>query len=140
MLRQARSIRITSVLLQTCFCRAQGGDEWESGKRKQIMALGATECPAARRAAQLTPLEGARAALALTAAPKSMPCREQERAEITRFVEEAVAAGKVLRPSIVDDSYYVVSSCSPIREPRSKQVMFPNLHSQQVYQSQHKYL
>ena len=59
------------------------------------MALGATECPAARRAARLTPLEGARAALALTAAPKSMPCREQERAEIMRFVEEAVAAGVI---------------------------------------------
>ena len=59
------------------------------------MALGATECPAARRAAQLTPLEGARAALALTAAPKSMPCRQQERTEITRFVEEAVAAGEI---------------------------------------------
>lgn len=60
------------------------------------MALGATECPAARQAARLTPLEAARAALALTAAPKSMPCREQERSEITRFVEEAVAAGEVL--------------------------------------------
>ena len=57
------------------------------------MALGAAEAPTARRAHALTPLEGARAALALTAAPKSMPCREQERAEILRFVEEAVAAG-----------------------------------------------
>ena len=57
------------------------------------MALGAPEAPAARRARALTPLEGARAALALTAAPRSMPCREQERAEILRFVEEAVAAG-----------------------------------------------
>ena len=57
------------------------------------MALGAAEAPAARRARALTQLEGARAALALTAAPKSMPCREQERAEILRFVEEAIAAG-----------------------------------------------
>ena len=52
--------------------------------------------PIARRARTLTPLEGARAALALTAAPRSMPCREQERAEILRFVEEAVAAGEHL--------------------------------------------
>ena len=55
------------------------------GSKKQIVALGrrggARRMP--ERAAQMTPLEGARAALALTAAPRSMPCREQERAEIT---------------------------------------------------------
>ena len=74
----------------------QGGDEWQSGRKKQILALGSTEMPTARRVRALTPLEGARAALALTAAPRSMPCREQERAEILHFVEEAVAAGEHL--------------------------------------------
>lgn len=72
----------------------QGGDDWQSGRKKQILALGTTEMPTARRARALTPLEGARAALALTAAPKSMPCREAERADIMRFVEEAIAAGE----------------------------------------------
>lgn len=74
-------------------CAAQGGDDWQTGRKKQIVALGAAEAPAGCRARAMTPLEGARAALALTAAPRSMPCREQERAEILRFVEEAVAAG-----------------------------------------------
>lgn len=72
----------------------QGGDDWQSGHKKQILALGATEVPIAGRARQGTPLEAARAALALSAQPKSMPGREQERAEILRFVEEAVAAGE----------------------------------------------
>jgi hypothetical protein len=41
----------------------------------------------------VTPLERARAALALAATPAAMPCRDAERAAIARFVEEAVGAG-----------------------------------------------
>lgn len=37
-----------------------------------------------------TPLQRARAALALTAVPASMPCREEERARILQFVEKAL--------------------------------------------------
>lgn len=73
--------------------RVQGGQEWASGRRKETVGLGAASIPASVRARDRTPLETARAALALTASPGPMPCREAERAEISRFIEEAVAAG-----------------------------------------------
>jgi origin recognition complex subunit 1 len=72
---------------------SQGGEDWASGKRKAVLGLGAAGIPASVRARAATPLETARAALALMSAPKSMPCREQERTDIMRFVEEAVRAG-----------------------------------------------
>ena len=58
------------------------------------MGLGAAAIPASLRARDRTPLETASAALA--SAPGVMPCREAERADIARFVEEAVAAGVLL--------------------------------------------
>ncbi|CAL8469764.1 g9306 [Coccomyxa elongata] len=73
----------------------QGGEDWAAGRRKETLGLGAAGIPAAARMrGGRTPLETARAALALTSAPGAMPCREAERAEIARFVEEAVAAGE----------------------------------------------
>lgn len=73
----------------------QGGEDWAAGRRKETLGLGAAGIPAAARMrGGRTPLETARAALALTSAPGAMPCREAERAEIARFVEEAVAAGR----------------------------------------------
>lgn len=64
-----------------------------SGQRAHILGLGAAGIPASARAREGTPLERARAALALTATPAAMPCRDAERAAIARFVEEAVSAG-----------------------------------------------
>lgn len=45
---------------------------------------------------QLTPMGRARAALALTATPKSLPCREKERAELMRFVDATVTPGAIM--------------------------------------------
>ncbi|KAK9805893.1 hypothetical protein WJX73_002145 [Symbiochloris irregularis] len=66
--------------------KRQGGEDWAAGK------LGADHIPSSRgQAAQEAPLMSrARAALALTAAPKSLACREKERAELMRFVEASV--------------------------------------------------
>ena len=41
----------------------------------------------------------AQALLALTATPRSMPCRDNERAAITSFVEESLTAGDLLTHS-----------------------------------------
>lgn len=41
----------------------------------------------------MDPLARAQALLALTAAPRTMPCRESERAAITAFVEESLTPG-----------------------------------------------
>ena len=58
-----------SLTWQHCL---RGGCDWQSRRKRQILALGAMEVPAARRMRALTPLEGAHAAVALTAAP-TMP-------------------------------------------------------------------
>jgi hypothetical protein len=79
--------------LGTILSSCQGGEEWASGRRKETLGLGAAGIPASIRARDRTPLETARAALALRSGPGVMPCRETERADIARFVEEAVAAG-----------------------------------------------
>lgn len=63
-----------------------------------MLGLGAAGIPASVRNCAATPLETARAALALTSAPKSMPCRDQERADIMHFVEDAVSAGESPHP------------------------------------------
>eukprot|EP00850_Spirogloea_muscicola_P007219 SM000036S13263 [mRNA] locus=s36:186500:191523:+ [translate_table: standard] len=55
--------------------------------------VGSAEIPAAARQPLHDPFERARAALALAAAPKSLPCRERERAAIEAFLEEAIADG-----------------------------------------------
>lgn len=76
----------------------QGGDDWTAvGSKNPIVGLGAAEIPAATRDRQeANPLQRAHAGLALTAAPANMPCRDTERTQITRFVEEAVLAGTFL--------------------------------------------
>jgi hypothetical protein len=76
----------------------QGGDDWTAvGSKNPIVGLGASEIPAATREQQeANPLQRAHAGLALTAAPANMPCRGAERAQITKFVEEAVLAGTIV--------------------------------------------
>eukprot|EP00850_Spirogloea_muscicola_P000965 SM000003S11210 [mRNA] locus=s3:1490564:1494949:- [translate_table: standard] len=55
--------------------------------------VGSAEIPAAARQPLHDPFDRACAALALAAAPKSLPCRERERAAIEAFLEEAIADG-----------------------------------------------
>lgn len=76
----------------------QGG-AWQAGQPDSLSGLGAAQVPAWGRdgSAEADPLARAQALLALTAAPRSMPCRDNERAAITAFVEEALTAGKISR-------------------------------------------
>ena len=62
--------------------------------RDGVLGLGASQIPETARLFQGSELCRARALLALTAAPSSLPCREAEREAIARFVREAVAAGE----------------------------------------------
>lgn len=62
---------------------AQGARDW---------GLGAAEIPAAARQKDKDPLWAARTALATTSTPAALPCRDAERAFITRFVETAVTS------------------------------------------------
>eukprot|EP00850_Spirogloea_muscicola_P010437 SM000061S19264 [mRNA] locus=s61:425523:429702:- [translate_table: standard] len=55
--------------------------------------VGSAEIPVAARQPLHDPFDRARAALALAAAPKSLPCRERERVAIDAFLEEAIADG-----------------------------------------------
>lgn len=62
--------------------------------RDALSGLGAGEIPAAsRQGEEAPPLARAQALLALTATPRTMPCRENERATISAFVEESLTAG-----------------------------------------------
>ena len=71
----------------------QGG-EWQAAQLDSLSGLGAAEIPAwGRRGEDMDPLARAQALLALTAAPRTMPCRESERAAITAFVEESLTPG-----------------------------------------------
>lgn len=73
--------------------RTQGG-EWQVAQLDSLSGLGAAEIPAwGRRGEDMDPLARAPALLALTAAPRTMPCRESERAAITAFVEESLTVG-----------------------------------------------
>ncbi|KAL3142669.1 hypothetical protein ABBQ38_002975 [Trebouxia sp. C0009 RCD-2024] len=74
--------------------RQQGGSEWVEAHRDALSGLGAGEIPAAsRQGEEAPPLARAQALLALTATPRTMPCRENERATISAFVEESLTAG-----------------------------------------------
>ena len=74
----------------------QGGSEWVEAHRDALSGLGAAEIPAASRQwGEATPMARAQALLALTAPPRTMPCRESERAAITAFVEESLTAGEL---------------------------------------------
>ena len=55
--------------------------------------LGAAEISAAARRKEDNPLWAARAALATTSHPPALPCRDAERATITRFIEDAIMSG-----------------------------------------------
>ena len=69
-------------------CTVQGGAALMQG------ALGASQSAAVDLdGAKSTAPRRAQAALSLAHAPKSMPCRENEHADILRFVEQAVASG-----------------------------------------------
>ncbi|KAA6424992.1 MAG: origin recognition complex subunit 1-like [Trebouxia sp. A1-2] len=72
----------------------QGGSEWIEAQRDSLSGLGAAEIPASSRQGEgASPLARAQAVLALTANPRTMPCRDSERAAITSFVEESLTAG-----------------------------------------------
>lgn len=69
----------------------------KGGQRVPAVGLGAAEIPAFARATQKkTPLQEAHAALALATAPSRLPCRDAERAQISRFIQDAVLAGSLL--------------------------------------------
>lgn len=70
----------------------QGGVDWALGKR-DYQALGMGEIPSTARLQDSSAGGRARAALALTAMPKQMPCRDAERNQIARFLEEALMPG-----------------------------------------------
>lgn len=66
----------------------QGGTVFTQG------ALGAAQSAAVHLdGAHSTAARRAQTALSLAHAPKSMPCREGEHADIARFVEQAVSTG-----------------------------------------------
>ena len=73
------------------------GSGWQAAQPDSLSGLGAAQVPAWGRdgSAEADPLARAQTLLALTAAPRSMPCRDNERAAITAFVEETLTAGKV---------------------------------------------
>lgn len=67
----------------------QGGDAFQ--------AVGTSAIPEfVRHRNRGTVLEQARDALTLAAVPKNLPCREEERLTVSRFVEEVVTDGKSL--------------------------------------------
>jgi len=63
-----------------------------------MTGLGASQIPENARLPEGSNLRKARSVLALTAAPKSLPCREAERDSIAGFVREAVQAGECPPP------------------------------------------
>ena len=90
---------------QSC---VQGGEEWAAAQRDSLSGLGAAEIPAGRGEGPgegATPMARAQALLALTAVPRTMPCRDNERAAITAFVEESLSAG-------ADSSWHFVGCLS----------------------------
>ena len=73
----------------------QGGNDWIEAQRDGLSGLGAAEIPASSRQGEgASPLAQAQAVLALTANPRTMPCRDSERAAITSFVEDSLTAGQ----------------------------------------------
>lgn len=63
------------------------------GRVDRIEGVGAKAVPRPRKR-PLTYLEKAKAALGLSAAPTSLPCRDKEKSEIEAFLKDAVAAGE----------------------------------------------
>lgn len=62
--------------------------------RDALSGLGAGDIPAAsRQGEEASPMARAQALLALTATPRTMPCRDNERAAISTFVEESLTSG-----------------------------------------------
>ena len=70
----------------------QGGAEWALSRRDHI-ALGLSEIPQTARQRDTTSAGRARAALALTAMPKHLPCRDAERKQISQFLEDVLCTG-----------------------------------------------
>ena len=69
----------------------QGGEDWQLAQHQAGKAEAGQRAAAAR--VQGTSLQQARARLALTAVPQTLPCREKERDQIRAFVEGCVTAG-----------------------------------------------
>ena len=89
-------------------CCVQGGSEWIEAQRDSLSGLGAAEIPASSRQGEgASPLARAQVVLALTANPRTMPCRDSERAAITSFVEDSLTAGQstLLLPMLCPTAY-----------------------------------
>jgi hypothetical protein len=94
-------------------CGVQGGSEWVAAQRDTLSGLGAAEIPASSRQKEgASPLARAQALLALTANPRTMPCRDNERAAITSFVEDSLTAGRssLLLPKLCPTVFCTVYS------------------------------
>ena len=90
-----RTSRTCLVLGTQQLCgRLQGGAEWALGRR-DAMALGLSEVPQTARQGDTTAAGRARAALALTAMPKHLPCRDAERSQISQFLEDVLCTGEL---------------------------------------------
>ncbi|KAK9830101.1 hypothetical protein WJX72_009780 [[Myrmecia] bisecta] len=89
----SKSMRKGQLPVQRRRGKAQGGDDWAGGKRQNIQGLGAAEIPEAARRGEGPPLAQARRLLTLTAPPRTMPCRESERAQVMKFVQDTLAGG-----------------------------------------------
>lgn len=70
---------------------SQGGEDWQLAQHQAGRADAGQRAAAAQ--VQGTSLQQARARLALTAVPLTLPCRERERDQIRAFVEGCVTAG-----------------------------------------------
>ena len=80
------------------------GSHFANRRANVLKAFGSLQVPAARRKAESTPmsvLDRARIRLTLACVPDRMPCREQERGTITRFLQEALTTSR--SRSRVDD-------------------------------------
>lgn len=71
--------------------QAAVGTVQETGRDESdgLVLVGAGAAAVPERA-PLTPLATARRALALSSIPSSLPCRDKEKAQLTRFVDEAI--------------------------------------------------
>lgn len=79
---------------------AAGGINRRKGLEDNLAQVGALAVPERARARARGPqsaLAQARSALTLTAVPKSLPCREAERAAVAKFVEDMLRDGEARR-------------------------------------------
>lgn len=67
-----------------------------------LLGLGAPRVPQALRELHNSPYAQAQARLSLAAVPSELPCRDEEKAKVRAFVEEALSGG-ARRPALVHE-------------------------------------